>query len=144
MGFAWGSIDCPAPTCADDIAILSTNSTEHQTLLSLVSLYAAKERYEINATKSATLIYSKSKEDIDNKFGSFSMAEENIPILQSTTHLGILRECTDSHVRAIESNINTARKTLYALMGAGLHGKNGLNPAISVKIYETYTQSNGQ
>ena len=35
-------------------------------------------------------------------------------------------------------NIQTARRTKYALMSSGFHGTNGLHPQISYKIYKTY------
>ena len=37
-----------------------------------------------------------------------------------------------------EERISTARKTSYALMGAGLHGLNGLNPKVSIHIIRIY------
>ncbi|CAC5411757.1 unnamed protein product [Mytilus coruscus] len=38
----------------------------------------------------------------------------------------------------IKERIQIARRTQYALMGSGVHGTNGLNPAISYQIYKTY------
>jgi len=34
--------------------------------------------------------------------------------------------------------LKTGRQTLYSLFGAGLHGRNGLNPQISKHIWSTY------
>jgi hypothetical protein len=69
--------------------------------------------------------------------GSWSDA---MPVKDTITHLGIERS-TKSR-KQISPNITTklqlGRKTLYALMGAGLHGLNGLPPIVSVKIYVTY------
>jgi hypothetical protein len=30
------------------------------------------------------------------------------------------------------------RKTMYALMNTGLHGSNGINPSVALRIYEAY------
>ena len=38
----------------------------------------------------------------------------------------------------VEECVLTATRTMYALFGAGLHGKNGLNPVISKKLWSTY------
>lgn len=38
----------------------------------------------------------------------------------------------------IASRISTARSTLYSLMGAGLHGINGINPLVSMKLWRIY------
>ena len=54
------------------------------------------------------------------------------------THLGIQR-CSDlSNNAAITARITTARRTLYALMGAGLHGLNGTRPVTSLKLIDIY------
>ena len=39
---------------------------------------------------------------------------------------------------SIHRSIQTARKTMYSLMGAGLHGRRGLNPLTSYKIWECF------
>jgi hypothetical protein len=38
----------------------------------------------------------------------------------------------------VQEKVKLARRTLYALMGAGLHGLNGLHPLVSVHLYKTY------
>jgi hypothetical protein len=38
----------------------------------------------------------------------------------------------------IDKMIQTGRQTLYSLFGAGLHGRNGLNPKIAKHIWSTY------
>ena len=38
----------------------------------------------------------------------------------------------------VESRILLARKSTYALMGAGLHGYNGVSPCLSAKLLSTY------
>ena len=38
----------------------------------------------------------------------------------------------------LEENITKSRKTVYALMGAGSHGYNGLHPKVSLKLWHTY------
>ena len=38
----------------------------------------------------------------------------------------------------VEERITSARRTAYALMGAGFHGHNGLNPKVSRTIYNLY------
>lgn len=39
---------------------------------------------------------------------------------------------------AIEARIQLAHETAYGLMGAGLHGLNGVNPGFNVKVLNTY------
>jgi hypothetical protein len=54
----------------------------------------------------------------------------------SIIHLGITRNTTGNIV--IENLIQQGRRTLYSLFGAGLHGKNGINPPISKHIWPTF------
>ena len=43
-----------------------------------------------------------------------------------------------NNTKLIEEMIQSARKTAYALMGAGLHGLNGVNPEVSLSLWKTY------
>ena len=46
---------------------------------------------------------------------------------------------TDSNKSTIVSErIKLARRTSYALMGAGLHGYNGVNPKVGIKLWNMY------
>ena len=50
------------------------------------------------------------------------------------THIGIERKPCSQDV--VETRIKTARR--YALMGAGMHGYNGINPEIIMKVWNIY------
>jgi hypothetical protein len=56
----------------------------------------------------------------------------------SATHLRIKRDILSKFgVKYVVSDrVQTARKTVYALMGAGLYGLNGINPTISVHMFK--------
>ena len=125
-----GTTKIPAPTCADDMAILSNSPLDTQMALNIVNSYAKNHRYRINASKSATISYN-STVDIE-----LSIDSDHIPYVQEATHLGISRKNDNS--LDVSSRIQLARKTIYALMGAGLHGRNGLAPHISSQLWSTY------
>jgi outer membrane protein TolC len=38
----------------------------------------------------------------------------------------------------VSNNLAKARRTLYSLFGAGLHGENGLDPLTIIHLYRTY------
>lgn len=125
-----GSIKIPVPTCADDSAVLSNSATDAQVALDLVDEYARNHRYKINATKSATISYGSSVQL------GLEIGGEEIPYCEESMHLGVCRN-TDNKLN-VDYRIQLARKTMYALMGAGLHGKNGLAPHVSYHIWTTY------
>ena len=52
----------------------------------------------------------------------------------SLKHLGIEKQ--KNNRPDIEKRISIARGTMYSLMGAGLHGINGINPLIAWKLYQ--------
>ena len=51
--------------------------------------------------------------------------------------MGILRSA-DTQETAVAYNIQKARRTVYSLMGSGLHGENGLDPETSTHLLQTY------
>lgn len=125
-----GSIDVSASTCADDTAILAAQPEDMQAALNTVKYYANEHHYGINPSKSASLSYNTQLQPL------FHMSDSDIPYPEEYTHLGIVRN--QNNQLNVDERIQTARKTAYALMGAGFHGKDGLAPHVSYHIWETY------
>ncbi|CAG2213888.1 unnamed protein product [Mytilus edulis] len=96
--------------------------------------YANKEHYCISKTKSSVVQFN------DKQPRNFTMNSEEIPTSQSAVHLGIERDNSSKFGTKNVSNarISAARKATYALMGAGLHGLNGLNPTVSIHIIRIF------
>ena len=72
----------------------------------------------------------------------FLLNETQLESVHSYKHLGLIRESNNklSNNLLIEDRIKTARNTAYALMGAGFHGLNRINPEVSVCIWQTYVR----
>ena len=130
-GFQFGSIRCPASVCADDIALISTSMEDHSSLITLVEEYSIQEKYNIQATKSCTLVFNQPA-----PVEPWSIRGDIIPIEKSAKHLGLIR--SENIQLTVEAKLNSGRKALYGLMGAGLHGINGLNPMVSMHILNIY------
>lgn len=60
-----------------------------------------------------------------------------MPVVSESMHMGILRSA-NSQETAVQENIKKARRTIHSLMGAGLHGENGLDPDTSIHLLQTY------
>ncbi|VDI13436.1 Hypothetical predicted protein [Mytilus galloprovincialis] len=136
LGFILGTIYCGAPTCADDVALLSSNPEELQVMLNILQRYANQHQYTIHPTKSKIIHYKSSK---NPEPYSWNMSGKEISASEETVHLGIKRTTRKECDINIEDRIKSARRTKYALMNSGLHGTNGLNPKISVTIiYKSY------
>ena len=134
-GFHIGSISIPSPTCADDMLAMATDMGDAQSLMSLISYYANAEQNVIHPEKSVIVPYHmKSKAELEHLIETrpIQMNQKGVPIKKEMTHLGITRNNSQPNAN-IEDRISCARKTLYALMGSGLHGLNGL--PVAVRIY---------
>ena len=60
-----------------------------------------------------------------------------MPTVDKTMHVGICH-LADTDETAVAENVKKARRTLYSLMSAGLHGENGLDPETSLHQYQIY------
>jgi hypothetical protein len=61
---------------------------------------------------------------------------------ETATHLGIKHQGAPrrGHSQAdwVKEKVKVTRRTIYGLMGTGLHGTNGLDPKTSIRIYQSY------
>ena len=54
---------------------------------------------------------------------TFKLNSKDMPVVTSTTHMEIVRSSTNREMKNVETNIQKARRTIYSLMGTGLHGE---------------------
>jgi hypothetical protein len=68
------------------------------------------------------------------------MNDKNRNMPANASHLGIRRDTSSKFgvKLVVPDRIQTARKTVYALMGAGLHGMNGINPMVSIHMIKCF------
>lgn len=117
---------------ADDLLFMFHSREDLQCQLYLQHSYANRERYKVSETKTKTMHFNGKNQSEKN----FTFNGKTLENVQRYKHLGIIRECNSklSNEVLIEERIKTARCTVYALMGAGLHGLNGVNPEVSISI----------
>ncbi len=137
LGLTFGELYAGCPTVADDVLLMATNEWDLQAMLDIADDYACRERYNIQPAKSSVTqfkIFNKP----DSSVRSWTLGTNPLPITKSFTHLGITRFNMDVKDQAITDKVKLARRTAYALMGTGLHGRNGLAANVSLKIYKCY------
>ena len=132
LGTNIGTTNVGAPTVADDISMLPSNPVDTQTMLQTVYNNAKQDKVKFNASKSDVIIYN----NPNSRKTEWEIGKDKIESSSSTTHLGLVRE--DNNKFDIQPKIQVARRTMYSLMGAGLHGRRGLNPLTSYKIWECF------
>ncbi|MEW8544375.1 MAG: reverse transcriptase family protein, partial [Candidatus Thiodiazotropha sp.] len=134
VGMSIGHIDCCAPTCADDVALLATTTISLLLLLYVVNYYIGRERYCINASKSADVVLYGGKKVVDN--GTVRLGGDVINRSPSEVHLGVDRN--QSGRVDIEARVQTGRRTMYAMMGAGAFGCSGVAPPLVAHLWKTF------
>lgn len=134
LGSSIGTVYCGIPTVADDVTLVSNNADELQVMLDLQAGHANSKRYTVNQQKSTIIVIN------DSKTRDWSFNEKKLTVSDQATHLGIQRCVTNAKTtkETVQTRIITARRTVFALMGAGLHGLNGVNPKASIHLIKTY------
>ena len=113
-----GDIYVGTPTCADDLALLSSSEDEMQLMLNIVHRYSQQHFYNLHPTKTNIVEFNK-QNNIEN---SWKLDGKNLCTTRSTTHLGLERSDKQESEINIEERIKTSRRTKYSLMSSGLHG----------------------
>ena len=107
-----------------------------QAMLNINSEYSIKHKYEIHPAKSTVTILHQPKSN-PNTEETWTLAGNSVPIEAQFTHLGL--EWKAGRARPnITKCVSSARRTAYSLLGAGLHGRNGLDPITSMRIITLY------
>ncbi len=103
--------------------------------MSVQEEYANREHYAISATKSSIVHFGPQEANTE-----ILMNGTAVPSSCKATHLGIVRDNTSkfSSKGVAEERVSTARRTSYSLIGAGLHGLNGLCPTVSLHMIRIF------
>ena len=137
LGLFIGTIYAGCPTVADDITLLSNHDAEMQGMLDISHGYSIMHDYQIHPTKSycADLIPAPPSKKVSPT--ALFLGDDPLPVNDSFTHMG-LEWRAGKRYPDIDTCISQARRTSFALFGAGLYGNNGLDPGCSFKIICTY------
>jgi hypothetical protein len=141
LGAHIGNMCFTVPVCADDEAILAKHlSLDAQVAVSLTESYANTNRYTIGMKKTNVIVYpapgKKPKGAQKCCDSGLTYAGEDLEVNQSAVHLGVIQSSQSTiKIQRANGNINKARKAAYALFNCGLHGRSGINPVISRKLW---------
>ena len=87
-GSRLGSIQCGAPTCADDIAVVADSPVDLQILLDIAADYSHSEHYELQPTKYVIFPFNNTT-SLD---WPWEILGHELPIVDTTTHIGVKRD----------------------------------------------------
>ncbi len=128
-----------APTCADDVLLLSFNAPQFQPMLDISQEYSEQHQYKIHPQKSLGVQYIAPggihKWEDEGK--CWKLGENPITTASEFTHLGLEWKagCISP---SVEAKIQLGRRAAYSMLGTGLHGTNGSDPQTSQCIIQTY------
>ena len=128
---------CPA--CADDVAKAKVTSYENelQHMTNVIKRNCNQNRVTIHPTNS-NVVLLKNHKSVTKKTFKLEQNGNSVSLSETTTHLGLFRIEVNENTINIEDRLSLARRTLYLLLGTGVHGSNGLNSGCSYKIYQWY------
>ncbi|CAC5400431.1 unnamed protein product [Mytilus coruscus] len=90
LGLKIGTNYVGCPTCADDIAFLSSSHQELQCMLSVATHHARQSRVTINPAKTKAVILNKPK-NINRSDLNWTLGNTPVYPSEDTTHLGLIR-----------------------------------------------------
>ncbi|CAC5394456.1 unnamed protein product [Mytilus coruscus] len=122
LGCKIGNININAVACADDIALLTDNPYDLQILVNHALQYSQLHYYTLQSQKSVIIQVENKAKKTANHNWNFNLDNKEMPNLDKSTHLGIIRSTTKSKSDTFntEQNITKARRTAYSLLSAGL------------------------
>ncbi|CAG2232446.1 unnamed protein product [Mytilus edulis] len=138
LGGKIGNINCCAPTCADDIALLACNPLDIQTMVDIAVDFSKREGYHLQPSKSVILPVKSKAKSMETNLGFWKLNDTVMPVVDKASHIGITRSQNNSAQTTVDENLKKTRRAIYSLMGTGLHGENGLDPETSIAMLRTY------
>jgi hypothetical protein len=138
LGIKIGNINCCAPTCADDVALISNNPLELQTMIDIVVDFSKREGYLLQPTKSVVLQVKSKCKSMEINEGFWKLNDCNMPIVTQASHIGIQKSENCPTMTTVTENIRKARRALYSLMGTGLHGEDGIDPETAMSMIRAF------
>ncbi|CAC5356193.1 unnamed protein product [Mytilus coruscus] len=116
LGLKIGTNYVGCPTCADDIAFLSSSHQELQCMLSVATHHARQSRVTINPTKTKAVILNKPK-NINRSDLNWTLGNTPVYPSEDTTHLGLIRaELKENNLNSLPTR--TATGSVFMLLGA--------------------------
>ena len=90
LGGRIGNINCCAPTCADDVTLISNNPIDLQAMINISLDFSKREGYILQPTKSVILPVKTGKPLIETD-SFWKLDNLDMPVVKETSHIGIKR-----------------------------------------------------
>ena len=143
LGLSINGIHVPCTVSADDMTLLSLTKSGLDKMINICYNYSCKWGYEYNASKSAILVCNEPKRDQLNSTRSWCVGSDDIPEVDTYTHLGVSFDRNLSISGCLKDANNKLKSTLLSLDCCGVYENGGLHPLTSKKIYKSIVLPRG-
>ena len=107
-------------------------------MLDMAFDYSGMENFLLQSVTSVITVADPSKRTASKEDRVWNLGGAPMPQVKSTTHMGIPRSEVKFSKEEVTVDIQKARRAMYGLMPAGLHGENGLDPQTAVHVFQIY------
>jgi len=134
LAYRIGTVCVGAPTTADDTTLITSSQTGVKVLMGIAEHDARIHQYSFSVQKTKLMIVNPK----DSMPPEVKLNCQPVATTERERHLGIERVTSNSAKVTIDTRIKEARRALYSLAGAGLHGLNGVGPKVSIHMFNIY------
>ena len=138
-GVSIGGIFCGSPMYADDLALIAESSAALQSMFDLVHNFSIQWHYQLNALKSAVLVFGESA-SFRSRYRPQRQWHIGSAVIQerdSYHHLGVLRSVSTSSISRTSERCSSCRSVFYSLNALGSRA-GCLHPLTSLRLYKSY------
>jgi hypothetical protein len=137
LGGKIGNINCCAPTCPDDVALIANNPLDIQTMVGVAVDFSKREGYLLQPMKSVVMPVKTTTNTnaLEINEGFWKLDGKDMPVMENTSHIGIQKSGNNSAQLTVDENIKKSSRAMYSLMGAALHG---IDTETSISLLMTY------
>ena len=135
FGAVVGNVPVAAIGQADDTALVSHDISSLQLLLNLSLSYCERYQVKLSTNKTKLLCYTPNETDYTKYakiLSPININMERIPFVETAEHVGVMR-ATQGNLPHIHKKIVSHRKSLGAILSAGLARRHRANPLASIR-----------
>ena len=139
LGFWIGPICVSCVCVADDTYILSGDPRKLQGLINIVGHYSKRYRVVFGADKTKVTITG-SRQDMSyyKDINIWSLHGDPLTVADDNDHLGLVVSGLDEEMKNVDKNIDSARKSLFNLIGNVFSYRCKLSPTVLSHVWSIY------
>ena len=139
LGFWIGPICVTCVCVADDTYILSGDPRNHQSIINIVGHYGRRYRVTFGADKTKVTVTGSKQDMLYYKaVNIWSLHGKKLDVTDDNDHLGLIVSGVDEERKNVDKCVDSARKTLFNLLGNIFSFKCKLSQAVLKHVWSLY------